>query len=68
MARLARRRQHVAVAILTYFHIVIGEMVPKSVALQHAEQMALWITPPMLWIGNALFPFVVASTRLGTWC
>src|SRR5947208_9904813 len=39
-----------AVAILTYFHIVVGEMVPKSVALQSAERMSLWITPPMLWI------------------
>jgi len=55
----------VAVAILTYFHIVVGEMVPKSVALQRAEQMALWITPPMLWIRNALFPFVVALNALG---
>ena len=54
-----------AVAILTYFHIVIGEMVPKSVALQRAEQMVLWITPPMLWIRNALFPFVVALNALG---
>ena len=49
-----------AVAILTYFHIVVGEMVPKSLALQRAEQMALWITPPMLWIRNALFPFVLS--------
>ncbi len=54
-----------AVAVLTYFHIVVGEMIPKSVALQRAEQMALWITPPMLWIRNALFPFVVALNALG---
>jgi CBS domain containing-hemolysin-like protein len=55
----------VAVAILTYFHIVVGEMVPKSVALQRAEQMALWITPPMIWTRNALFPFVVALNAIG---
>jgi CBS domain containing-hemolysin-like protein len=55
----------VAVGILTYFHIVIGEMVPKSLALQYAEQMALWITPPMFWIRNALFPFVIALNVFG---
>ena len=55
----------VAVAILTYFHIVVGEMVPKSLALQRAEQMVLWITPPMLWIKNALYPFVVSLNALG---
>ena len=43
-----------AVAILTYFHIVLGEMVPKSLALQSAERMALYITPPMLWIQAVL--------------
>jgi len=55
----------VTVAILTYFHIVIDEMVPKSLALQYAEGMVLWITPPMLWIRNALFPFVVALNAIG---
>jgi magnesium and cobalt exporter, CNNM family len=55
----------VAVGILTYFHIVVGEMVPKSLALQYAETLALWITPPMLWIRNALFPFVVALNGIG---
>lgn len=55
----------VAVAVLTYFHIVIGEMVPKSLALQAAERMVLWITPPMLWIQTVLYPLVVSLNALG---
>ena len=55
----------VAVAILTYFHIVVGEMVPKSLALQQAERLACWITPPMLWTKNVLYPFVVTLNGLG---
>jgi CBS domain containing-hemolysin-like protein len=54
-----------AVAILTYFHIVVGEMVPKSLALQQAERLACWITTPMLWTKNVLFPFVVILNGLG---
>jgi CBS domain containing-hemolysin-like protein len=49
----------VAVAVLTYFHIVIGEMLPKSLALQAAERIALWLTPPMLWIQMLIYPFVI---------
>lgn len=54
-----------AVGILTYFHIVVGEMAPKSLALQYAERLALWITPPMLWTKNLLFPFVYSLNELG---
>ncbi len=55
----------IAIAILTYFHIVVGEMIPKSLALQQAERMALWITPPMLWIKTLVFPLVVALNSTG---
>ena len=55
----------VAVGVLTYFHIVVGEMVPKSLALQRAETLSLWITPPMLWTKNLLYPFVVGLNALG---
>ena len=55
----------IAVAVLTYFHIVLGEMVPKSLALQSAERMALYITPAMLWIQTILYPFVIALNAMG---
>ena len=49
----------VAVSILTYFHIVVGEMLPKSLALQAPERIALWLTPPMLWVQTLIYPFVI---------
>jgi magnesium and cobalt exporter, CNNM family len=55
----------VAIGTLTYFHIVVGEMVPKSVALQKAEQMALWITPPMIWIRTIFYPLIVGLNAIG---
>ena len=40
-------------------------MIPKSLALQQAETMALWITPPMLWIKTLVFPLVVGLNGIG---
>ncbi|MGQ0814920.1 MAG: hemolysin family protein [Gemmatimonadota bacterium] len=49
-----------AVTILTYFHIVLGEMVPKSMALQHARSTVLWIAPIVRAIQLATYPLVIA--------
>jgi len=35
-------------AVITYFHVVVGELVPKSLALRRAEAMAVAVAPPML--------------------
>ncbi len=54
-----------SIATLTYFHIVVGEMIPKSLALQSAERTALWITPVMRAIFTVLFPFVITLNAAG---
>jgi putative hemolysin len=36
-----------ALLIVTYLHVVIGELVPKGIALGHPERMALWVSGPV---------------------
>jgi len=55
----------IAVTLLTAVHIVIGEMVPKAMALQKAELTALYVTPVMLAIQTAIHPLVVVLNGLG---
>jgi CBS domain containing-hemolysin-like protein len=54
-----------AISWLTFLHIVIGEMVPKALALQHPERTARWVTPFMRVFQIAMYPLVVALNGLG---
>jgi CBS domain containing-hemolysin-like protein len=55
----------VAIAILTYLHIVIGEMVPKALALQRAQRTVLYVSPVVEVIERCIFPLVVGLNALG---
>jgi magnesium and cobalt exporter, CNNM family len=47
-----------AYLILTFFHVVIGELVPKGVALGHSEGTALWVSAPVRAFFAVFAPFV----------
>lgn len=55
----------IAVGFLTYLHIVIGEMVPKALALQRPERTVLYVTPLIQAIETALLPLIVALNAIG---
>ncbi len=55
----------IAVGFLTCGHIVFGEMLPKSIALQHTERVARWLYWPMRFSWFATFPFVWTFSRIG---
>jgi putative hemolysin len=47
-----------AYLILTFLHVVIGELVPKGIALGHSEGTALFVSAPVRGFFIALRPFI----------
>ena len=55
------------VVIITYLSLIIGELVPKSIALSDPEKWATRLSPFMIAVKNVSYPFVYllsASTKL----
>jgi magnesium and cobalt exporter, CNNM family len=53
----------VAFAVITFFHVILGELVPKSLALQRAEQVALTVAAPMDIFLTLTRPLIYVMTR-----
>lgn len=52
-----------AFAAISYFHVVFGEVVPKNLAIDKADRLAVLVAPPLLLFYRASLPFVVVIER-----
>lgn len=48
----------VVVSVITYLSLIIGELVPKGIALRHAEKISASMAPPMAFLSKAASPLV----------
>ena len=51
--------------IMTALHVIIGELMPKSIALQRAEGTALWIARPMSFFAVIFSPLIWLLNGIG---
>ena len=55
------------VGVITYLSLIIGELVPKTIALNNPEKITIWLSPAMKILGKVFYPVVSLlsiSTRL----
>lgn len=47
-----------ALSLMTFLHVVFGELAPKTLAIQYAERMTLLLARPLVLFGKVLFPLI----------
>lgn len=55
----------IAFALITFLHVVVGELAPKSIALQNPEKTSLAIAQPTLWTEVIFKPAIWALNGTG---
>jgi CBS domain containing-hemolysin-like protein len=55
----------IAFAIVTALHIVLGELAPKTIALEKPEATALIVVKPTEWFMKVFWPFISLLNRTG---
>lgn len=48
----------IAFAVITYIHVVIGELAPKTVAIQKAVDITLSVAKPLIWFYKLMRPMI----------
>ena len=58
----------VAFSVISVLHIVVGELVPKSMAIQRPERVARWCAVPLRMFYIATFPLLFVLNSLSNAC
>ncbi len=54
----------VALLLVVYLHVVLGEMVPKNLAVSGPERAVLLFGPPLVWLGRMVRPVITGLNWL----
>lgn len=54
----------IAFTLITLFHVVLGEIVPKSIAIAKTEKSALLISYPLYYFSIVFYPIIVLFDKL----
>jgi CBS domain containing-hemolysin-like protein len=57
----------IAFSVVTMLHIVIGELAPKSIALQRPEPVSLFVARPTTWFLMIFRPVIYVMNGIGNW-
>jgi len=50
----------IALILVSFLHVVLGEMVPKNLSFSVPDRAALILAPPLVWISTIFRPVIVA--------
>ncbi len=50
----------IAFAVITFLHVVAGELAPKTFAIQKAEKVSLLLSQPLIYFYRIMYPFIWA--------
>lgn len=48
----------IAFSVITFLHIVLGELAPKTLAIQKTEMIVLAVAKPIMWFHKIMYPFI----------
>ncbi len=54
----------IALIIVSFLHVVLGEMVPKNLSFSVPDRAALLLAPPLVWISKVFHPIIVALNAM----
>ncbi|WP_337372079.1 hemolysin family protein, partial [Phascolarctobacterium succinatutens] len=57
----------VGFGVITALHIVLGELVPKSLSIQKTEQIVLFVAAPLILFDKLMYPAVWFLNHVANW-
>lgn len=56
-----------AFTLITFMHVVFGELMPKTIALQVPDRTALWVARPLNIFARLMHPIIQVMNGIGSW-